>query len=339
VSNPLTTHPENWIQHAIGACIGAAVGDALGAPFEFRPAGLYRQTFPTPVLTGRGEMQGGGGWEPGECTDDTQMAIALTESLIVHQGFDADDIWARWRTWATTASDVGNITRAALSRPHVQGAARYAHERFGGQTAGNGTIMRNSPIALVGLAMPINDMRNLAVNQSALTHFDPDCGWAAAIHATMIRAGINGDDMFAAIDDTIDWLPSSAQDRWRALLRPDWTPVDGTFGNGTVWTCLAQAVWALRTTTSFADAVVSAIDLGDDADTVGCVAGSLAGARWGTDSIPARWTAHLTCHLTTPDGEKQFTAADLHDIACQLIGESPLPRTLDEPLITPEPTS
>lgn len=65
-------------QHAIGALVGSAVGDALGAPFEFQRPGLYRSTYPAPVLGGIGEMRGGGGfkWKPGEFTDDTQMAHA-----------------------------------------------------------------------------------------------------------------------------------------------------------------------------------------------------------------------------------------------------------------------
>jgi len=62
--------------HSIGALVGSAVGDALGAPFEFRPAVLYRSAYPQPVLGGIGEMTGGGGlnWKPGEFTDDTQTA-------------------------------------------------------------------------------------------------------------------------------------------------------------------------------------------------------------------------------------------------------------------------
>ena len=71
------------VQRAIGALVGSAVGDALGAPFEFERPGLYRSMYPEPVLAGPGEMRGGGGfgWKPAEFTDDTQMALALAESL------------------------------------------------------------------------------------------------------------------------------------------------------------------------------------------------------------------------------------------------------------------
>ncbi|MFD4576400.1 ADP-ribosylglycohydrolase family protein, partial [Streptomyces sp. NPDC058479] len=63
---------------AVGAVVGSAVGDALGAPFEFGPEGAFSARFPRPG--GGGEMCGGGGWDPGEATDDTQMAVLVAES-------------------------------------------------------------------------------------------------------------------------------------------------------------------------------------------------------------------------------------------------------------------
>lgn len=75
-------------QRALGVMLGAAVGDALGAPFEFGPADRYRARFPQPVLGGIGEMIGGGGfgWAPGEFTDDTQMAVARSPSASLSRG-------------------------------------------------------------------------------------------------------------------------------------------------------------------------------------------------------------------------------------------------------------
>ena len=73
-----------------GLVIGAAVGDALGAPFEFRRAGSYKQHFPTSEYGGIGELIGGGtfDWLPGEFTDDTQMAMSLALSILECGGFD-----------------------------------------------------------------------------------------------------------------------------------------------------------------------------------------------------------------------------------------------------------
>lgn len=66
-------------ERALGAVLGSAVGDALGAPFEFGPEGAFSARFPVPGQGG--EMCGGGGWDPGEATDDTQMAVLVAESL------------------------------------------------------------------------------------------------------------------------------------------------------------------------------------------------------------------------------------------------------------------
>ena len=71
-------------QRALGAILGSAIGDALGAPFEFGPSKQYSRRFPQPVFGGIGELIGGGAfnWAPGEFTDDTQMAIVQAESLL-----------------------------------------------------------------------------------------------------------------------------------------------------------------------------------------------------------------------------------------------------------------
>lgn len=93
------------IQRAVGAVVGSAVGDALGAPFEFGPPGAVSARFPAPGAGG--EMCGGGGWGPGEATDDTQMAVLVAESLLERDGLDLPDIFARFQRWA--ASDPQGI--------------------------------------------------------------------------------------------------------------------------------------------------------------------------------------------------------------------------------------
>lgn len=94
------------IQRAAGAVVGSAVGDALGAPFEFGPQGRFSAQFP--ALGAGGEMCGGGGWDPGEATDDTQMAVLVAESLLEQGGLDLPDIFARFQRWAASEpKDIG----------------------------------------------------------------------------------------------------------------------------------------------------------------------------------------------------------------------------------------
>lgn len=308
------------VQRAIGALVGSAVGDALGAPFEFERPGLYRSTYPEPVLAGPGEMRGGGGfgWKPAEFTDDTQMALALAESLAASGGFDANDLWRRWRAWARLAKDVGNQTRAALAYESHVGAAKKVSDSSGGRSAGNGAVMRNTPVALWTADSSLESLVELAGQQAALTHHDPHNSYGAAIHGVMVRAGIRGDDVFDAIGDAFDVLPAAARERWEPLLSPHWQP-DTSAPNGTVWGCLAEAVWCVRNAFTFEEAIVNAVDIGRDADTVACVAGGIAGARWGVQSIPSRWTTYLNGTVSGPGGDAIYDYAALQSVARSLL--------------------
>jgi ADP-ribosylglycohydrolase len=95
----------------VGVLVGAAVGDALGAPYEFGPAGALARS--------GAEMQGGGGfgWEPGEWTDDTQMALHLAASLLAEGGLEDGDVFARFGAWLaappTSAFRPAGCSRAA----------------------------------------------------------------------------------------------------------------------------------------------------------------------------------------------------------------------------------
>lgn len=327
----LTTPPD--AQRAIGALVGLAVGDALGAPFEFQEPGLYREANPEPRLGGRGEMRGGGtfAWRPGEFTDDTQMALALAESLLACGGFDPVELWARWRHWAGGARDVGVQTGTVLQSVDHAGAAQALHEANGGWTAGNGSVMRNAPIGLWAATRALEELIALATAQATLTHHDRHNGYAASIHAAMIRAGIRGTDVFAAIDEVLDLLPEEARATWGPLLSADYVAEAGA-SNGDVFTCLAQAVWAVRGASSFEDAAVRAVELGRDTDTVAAVAGSIAGARWGIQAIPSRWTTYLNGQVARPGGEDVYDYWALQRVARRLIGKADVPdQTADTP--------
>ena len=111
-----STLTQQQIQSAIGTLIGAAVGDALGAPFEFEPGGSYLDRFRRAILGGTGEMIGGGAfnWAPGEFTDDTQMALALTEAILLENGeFEPKRVWSHFvasRKKASIAFTASSVT-------------------------------------------------------------------------------------------------------------------------------------------------------------------------------------------------------------------------------------
>lgn len=315
---------QTFHQRAVGAVLGSAVGDALGAPFEFEPAGQYSARFREPVVGDTGEMVGGGsfGWARGEFTDDTQMAIVQAESILANGDLDGADLYERFRVWAKDANDVGIQTRAVLRSGLPWDVAAAQHfERNARSGAGNGSLMRSTPTAVYFAHSSVEETISAARATSAVTHGDPAAGWGTALFHLMIRAALAGDDPFTALDEGLELLPDD-QDRYRRMLAADWTPENPEVPNGSVWGCLATAVWAVRNHDTFPTAVIAAIEVGGDTDTVAAVAGGLAGAIHGVQAIPSRWTTYLHGHVTTPDGRRTYRNVDLQGLTARLLGRT-----------------
>ncbi|MFH8571161.1 ADP-ribosylglycohydrolase family protein [Streptomyces sp. NPDC017993] len=302
-------------ERAIGAVVGTAVGDALGAPFEFGPAGCYTARFPD----GRGEMHAGGGWDLGEATDDTQMAVLTAQSLLERGDLDLHDIFRRFQRWAAAGpKDIGLQTEAVLGSGLPWDRAADAHFATNARAAGNGALMRAAPPAVYfarqGTAATMDAARRLA----SLTHGDPAAWEGSALFHELLRVALDGGDPLAAVPDALAAVHPDHRERWAVILAPDWHPSAATEFNGAVWPCLGSALWALRTTGSFADALGAAIDLGGDTDTVAAVTGGLAGAVHGAAAIPDRWTRPL--HVPLPGfGDTPLRADDLTLLAGRLL--------------------
>ena len=351
IPNPTKSISASSLSHgqlhrAVGALIGAAVGDALGAPFEFGPDGQYSETFPTPLLTGCGEMTGGGAfqWAPGEFTDDTQMAIVLAESLVACGGsFDPEHTFQRFQAWATTAVDIGSTTSGALRGDDWRTAAKLNHE-IARTSAGNGCIMRVSPVGIAGVVWGPEETARVAYEQARLTHWEQGAGVGAAITAELIRRTIVTGTFTQHINDVVAFVaglpyvsPSDVA-LYMTMLSDAWNPFnhDGP-GNGSVWTCLAQAVWCVRNASSYAEAITTAIDLGGDTDTVAAVTGSFAGALFGIQQIPVRWVSYINGVVSRIDGSvSSYNNLAMHDLARELLTLGPCHRTETEPPAGPQ---
>ncbi|MER7133708.1 ADP-ribosylglycohydrolase family protein [Streptosporangium saharense] len=287
------------MERATGAVIGSAVGDALGAPFEFGMAGAFSARFPAPGAGG--EMGGGGGWNAGEATDDTQMAVHVAESLLERNGLDLPDIFSRFQRWAADdPRDIGLQTEDVLTRGLPWDQAATAHYRSSRHAAGNGSLMRATPSAVYFASGGQRATMEAARRIAALTHGDPAAWEGTAIFHDLVRVALNGADPLEHLPRTLTAVDPDHRERYAVVLTPDWHPGQATEFNGAVWPCLGSAVWALRTTRSYEDAIRAAIDLGGDTDTVAAVTGGLAGAVHGPASIPTRWTAPL--HVPLPGG-------------------------------------
>lgn len=313
-----------WEGLAAGAVIGSAVGDALGAPFEFGPAMAFSARFPPGSDLGAAQMCGGGGWEPAEATDDTQMALLVGESLLAHDGFDPADMFERFRRWAAAEpKDIGLQTEIVLGSGlpwHAAAADHFAHHS---RAAGNGSLMRATTAAVFFARQGRNATMEAARRISALTHGDPAAGEGCAIYHELIRIALHGDDPLGAIPRVLQDVAEEQRARWARVLDRGWHPDQATESNGAVWPTLGSAVWALRETASFEAALRRAVDLGGDTDTVAAVTGGLAGAVYGIEAIPADWTAPLFVPL--PGFGQTWTTTDLRRLARLLCGSADQP--------------
>lgn len=325
--------PTEVVHRAMGALLGAACADALGAPFEFGSSGRYSDRFPTEVRSGTGEMIGGGtfAWRAGEFTDDSQMMLALAESLCSSKALDLDDLWLHFTHWQSEATDCGLTTSSALDHETWRGAAEQAH-LAGAKSTSNGALMRVWPIAVAFHNAAPTTCMAAALAQARTTHFHPLAGWSAAIGAEMCRRAINGRDPLEELDEIIGLVPEDLQDRFRSVLHESWHPASEVDAdNGSALICLAQAVWAVRQGSDFAQVVRRAIDLGGDTDTVACVAGAIAGARASVQGIPGRWLAYVNGSIALPNGtRKEYRYRELLDVARALLGKEPSNLTATE---------
>ncbi|MFT4188582.1 MAG: ADP-ribosylglycohydrolase family protein [Aeromicrobium sp.] len=303
---------------AAGVLLGAAVGDALGAGYEFGSAPLGDAP---PAMIGGGL----GNFAPGEWTDDTAMTWAVAD--VAASGVDLrseaalDAVALRFRQWyesgppdigIQTQRVLGLVGREPTGRAMAE-AARSVHERIG-RSGGNGSLMRTSPVALAHLDDPAA-LAEAARAVSGLTHHDPEAADACVLWCLGIR--------HAALHDAFDlrsglaWVEESRRALWEQRIDTAETESPSTFRpNGWVVTAF-QAAWSSvvqtpDTGSHLTDALHTAIRIGDDTDTVASIAGAMLGARWGASAIPAEWLA--ICH-----GYPGLTAEDLRELALRIV--------------------
>lgn len=229
----------------MGAVVGSAVGDALGAPFEFGPCGVYTTRFPEGV----GAMCGGGGWDPGEATDDTQMAVLVGESLLEQDGLDLADMFGRFRRWAAgEPKDIGLQTEYVLTSGDPWDLAAALHFQVDGRAAGNGSLMRAATSAVyfaradgpevAARAATMDAARRIA----ALTHGDRAAWEGTAVLHDLIRVALNGDDPLTALPGALAAVHDDQRERWATVLAPGWHPAwrrSSTGRCGRVWAPLS----------------------------------------------------------------------------------------------------
>jgi len=281
-------HPSSLILHpsvrerALGAYLGLACGDALGATVEFLTAreikaqlGVHRE------LTG-------GGWlrlKPGQITDDTEMSLFLGQAIIESKGWNltaAADAFAAWLK--SKPVDVGATCRRGIRRYMLQG---IVHGPESDTDGGNGAAMRNLPVALFTLGDDDLLVR-CSLEQAHVTHHHAlsDAGTLALgrmVHVLLAGGGVK------------DCRPIASRlvEDYKTFK---FDPYPGR-ASGYIVDTMQTVLYHFFYTDSFESCVVETVNRGEDADTTGALAGMLAGALYGASAIPKRWLDKLDFHV------------------------------------------
>jgi ADP-ribosyl-[dinitrogen reductase] hydrolase len=283
-----------FADRAIGSLVGLAVGDAVGAAVEFQGPGTFE-----PIS----DMIGGGPFnlKPGEWTDDTSMALCLAESLIERKGFDAKDQLQRYVRWWKGGHysakgycfDIGNQTSTALAEFVATGKPFCGP--IGDDNSGNGSLMRLCP-AVIPFCDDPEEAIAAAGESSRTTHGSRQCVDACRYFGALLVGAMNGVPKRALLQGV--YSPMSGCWESRPLDAKIVEVAAGSFrakeppeirGTGYVVDCLEAALWAFDRTDTFKEAILSAANLGDDADTTAAVCGQIAGAYYGYSQIPENW--------------------------------------------------
>jgi ADP-ribosyl-[dinitrogen reductase] hydrolase len=285
-------------QRARASLLGLAIGDALGATVEFMTASEIR------AQHGVHRKLTGGGWlrlKPGQVTDDTQMSLCIARS-ITSVGFSAQDMAQRFVGWyLSRPPDIGNTCRRGIARFIAHGTV---HGPPNDGDAGNGAVMRMTPIALAALA-DASLLRVQAIEQAHITHHHPLSDAACVLMGRMIQLALLGYGMHRLrrqADDTAAEFPNFR-----------FVPYHG-LSTAYVVDTMQTVLHFLFATSSFEECLIATVNQGGDADTTGAIVGAIAGAYYGLEAIPRVWIRKLD----------PAVRLEIESLADQLIDKSPL---------------
>lgn len=274
--------------------VGLIIGDALGVPVEFSSR-FELMEHPITRMEGYGTHN----QPPGTWSDDSAMAIATMHSIVQKRGIDYDDIMDKFVKWIRDAKymqgdvtfDCGATTSSAISR-YFNGTPALKSGGRGERDNGNGSLMRILPLAF------LKDIDYETIeNVSALTHAHPRSKIACVLYIEMARSMLENEDltMEEHISSACDKIKEYYKDspeliHFEKIFNKDFDKISG---KGYVISTFEVVVYSLLNTDNYADAVLTAVNMGKDTDTTAAICGGLAGIYYGYDSIPTDWVNEI----------------------------------------------
>lgn len=281
----------------IATLVGCAIGDALGNPFEMKPAASPS------IKEWDGQFKAGGTFwkgEPGQYTDDTLMSMALAASIIDKGGYDPSDAALKYLAWYNSGNTrgIGGTTAGAMVNLKMGATWQESGlKAFGGKPpCGNGTAMRASPLGL-WCRHDLELLVRSAMDDASITHnaLEPKMGSVAVALGTALLANGTRNNL-QALDEVIDILaPSEVLTKLqlaRLHLENRTTPsiaLAEIGSSGYVPETVGAAFYCLGAAASYQETVIMAIRAGGDTDTTAAIAGAMAGTFYGLDAIPAEY--------------------------------------------------
>jgi ADP-ribosyl-[dinitrogen reductase] hydrolase len=288
-------------QRALGAYLGLACGDALGATVEFltkseisRQYGVHRQIK-------------GGGWlrlAPGQVTDDTEMSVWLGRAIVSTGGrWELKAVAEHFAQWLRSVpADVGDTTRRGIRNFIMKGEMVSPLSEMSG---GNGAAMRNLPVVIATLGDD-EAMTRWSLDQSHVTHNNPLSDAAVLALARMLSSLIQGGGIKNVREIANQLVAQHRTFRYQ--------PYHGLSTAYIVDTMQTVLHYYFRTD-SVESAIVETVNQGGDADTTGAIIGMLAGATYGARDVPARWLKKLDPGVRAEIVRQADTLLDLSPLA------------------------
>ncbi|NJA04130.1 ADP-ribosyl-[dinitrogen reductase] hydrolase [Methylococcaceae bacterium WWC4] len=269
---------EDLLNRALGAYLGFACGDALGATVEFMSPKSIQKRY------GVHREMIGGGWldlAPGQITDDTQMSLALGAAILARPDWDLATVADHFVAWLETEPpDVGMTCRRGIVRYRDDGELIGLPRE---DEAGNGACMRNLPVVLATLNRPL-EFDRWSLEQGRITHHNPLSDAATLTLGRMTQSLLLGEEVAVCRA-----LAAGLVEQFELF---GFEPYPGK-SSGYIVDTLQTVLHYFFTTDDFESCLVATVNQGGDADTTGALAGMLAGARYGLAAIPPRWLENL----------------------------------------------
>ncbi|MCO6492400.1 MAG: ADP-ribosylglycohydrolase family protein [Phaeodactylibacter sp.] len=287
------------------ALFGLAVGDALGVPVEFVGRSWLKR-FPVDDMRGHGTHD----QPPGTWSDDSSMSFCLAESLC--QGYDLNDIaeqflaWCYGQKWTPHGEvfDIGNSTLSAIERLRSRQLPPQLAGGMDEGSNGNGSLMRILPLLFYTYNKQVEERYALISDVSSITHAHFRSVFSCFVYLEVARQLLRGRHAQEAYEEGVAIARQFAEAQqfnrrelfyFSRTLQGKLPEVheDNIYSSGYVVHTLEASLWSLLTTSSYSEAVLRAVNLGEDTDTSGAVTGGLAGLAYGFDDIPGDWIEQL----------------------------------------------